>query len=93
MIIIHDDSFTESLEKIKDVSILKRAAKTIEKFVHANTLKEVTNVKPMAGYFDYYRISFSDYRIGFRLVGENTIILLVIEHRSKIYRTFPKNYA
>ena len=88
------DTFEEQLEKIRDASIVKRAEKAVEKLKVANTLREVTNVKPMKGYSGFYRLSFGNYRIGFYYIEEEqTVELLAIDHRDTIYRAFPGNFA
>jgi mRNA interferase RelE/StbE len=61
----------------------------VEKLEAANSLRDISNIKSMQGYPGFYRIRFGDFRIGFRLVDENTIRLLAIEHRSVFYRDFP----
>jgi mRNA interferase RelE/StbE len=92
MITVPTDNFQKDLEKIKDVSILKRAKQTVEKMRAANSLREITNIKAIQDFPTFYRIRFGDFRIGFQLTDENTIKLFTIDHRSKIYRHFPKNY-
>ncbi len=92
MITIPTDSFQQDLAKIKDTSILKRAKQAVDKLRAANTLREVTNIKAMQDFPTFYRLRFGDFRIGFRLIDENTIKLLAIDHRSKVYRHFPDKY-
>ncbi len=93
MNVIAPAEFQEDLETIKDKSVLKRVDQVIDKFLSAKSLREVTNVKYMQGYPGYYRIRLGDFRIGFRLIDGDTIKLLTIDHRSKIYKHFPDNYA
>jgi mRNA interferase RelE/StbE len=93
MNISYDESFYDSIDRITDNTIVDRVAKAIQKLKSANHLREVTNIRAMQGCPGYYRLRFGDFRIGFRLVDENTIRLLVIDHRSKIYNHFPDNYA
>jgi len=93
MEIIYAGSFYNLFDQIKDKTIIRRADNTIEKLKSANSLRDVTNIKYMQGYPNYYRIAFGDYRIGFFLVDENTVRLLAIEHRSKFYRFFPGYYS
>ena len=90
MKVITTDTFIEHLSKLKkDVLTIERAAKAITKLREANSLREIPNIKSMQGYPGFYRLRFGDFRIGFRLVDENTIRLLAIEHRSVFYRDFP----
>ena len=89
MIVIPDTSFYDDFERIRDKNIIRRAMGSIEKLEAANSLREISNIKSMQGYPGFYRLRFGDFRIGFRLVDENTIKLLAIEHRSAFYRGFP----
>ena len=89
MTVLHSDFFCDDFERIMDKNIIRRANHAIEKLEAANSLREVANIKSMQGYPGFYRIRFGDFRIGFQLVDENTIVLLAIEHRSVFYRGFP----
>ena len=89
MIITFDNSFIDAFKKINDTSIVRRANDAVEKLEAANSLREISNIKAMKGNPNYYRIRFGDFRIGFRLADENTIVLLAIDHRSVFYRDFP----
>ncbi len=93
MKVVYTAEFDEQLSNIRDKSIAKRILSAIIKLENANSLREVTNVKPMVGYPSFYRISFSKYRIGFQLIDQNVVMLLAVDHRSKIYKHFPNNYA
>jgi len=89
MTTILDTSFVDAFKKITDTSIIRRASIAVEKLEAANSLREISNIKSMKGKPNYYRIRFGDFRIGFRLADETTIVLLYIEHRSVFYRGFP----
>jgi len=89
MTVLFDASFLHAFEKITDASVARRADKAVEKIKSANSLREISNIKSMRGNPNYYRFRFGDFRIGFRMVDEYTIVLLAIEHRSVFYRHFP----
>jgi len=93
MIVVYSDRFYKHLDKIIDTTVLNRAENAIEKFKSANTLRDIPNIKPMEGYAGFYRHRFGDWRIGFSLETDDSIILLKIGHRSEFYKYFPKNYA
>jgi len=89
----YSNNFYDQIDKISDTSIVRRAQQAVEKFRTANSLHEITNIKAMDGWPTFYRLRFGDFRIGFQLTDNNEIKLLAIDHRSKIYRHFPKNFA
>ena len=89
MIVQHGKLYFKELQKITDTSILSRVREAEAKLKEASSLKDVTNVKPMKGRPGYYRIKFSDFRIGFKLQIGGVITLLSIGHRSSFYRSFP----
>jgi len=93
MIIVSTENFKKDLEKIRDVSILKRAQQAIQKLREADSLHEISNIKAIKGWPTFYRIRFGDFRIGFQLTDKNEVMLFAIDHRSKIYNFFPKNLA
>ena len=89
MIVTYDTAFYSDLEKITDISVVHRAENAIEKLKAANSLRQISNIKSMQGSPGYYRIRFGDFRIGFRMVDETTVVLLAIDHRSVFYRNYP----
>ena len=89
MKVIRTDWYCSDFERISDKNIIRRADNTVEKLKSANSLREVTNIKPMQGYPGFYRIRFGNFRIGFSLEADNSILLLAIGHRSVFYRNFP----
>ena len=93
MIVDFDRSFYDDLSKITDTTVLQRSDKAIDKLKSANSLREVSNIKAIKGHPNHFRLRFGDFRIGFCLENKHTITLLAIDHRSKIYRHFPNNFA
>ena len=93
MITIPDKRFEKDLEKIKDSSVLNRARLSVNLLRSANTLRDVPNIKPMEGYTGFFRHRFGDWRIGFSLETDGSIILLKIAQRGEFYKYFPKNFV
>ena len=89
MNVIRTDWYCSDFERISDKNIIRRADNAVEKLKTANSLREVTNIKSMQGYPGFYRIRFGDYRIGFSLEADNSVLLLAIDHRSVFYRNYP----
>ena len=92
MNVIQTDWYCSDFERISDKNIIRRADNTVEKLKSANSLREVTNIKSMTGYPGFYRIRFGDFRIGFSLEADNSVLLLAIGRRSVFYRGFPVNF-
>ncbi len=90
MIVEFDRSFSKSLDRVKDILILKRIESVIIQIEQAPSLSKVTNIRKLTGYKDYYRIRIGDYRLGFEQINNFTVRLIVIAHRKDIYRIFPK---
>jgi len=92
MTVTYEQSFYDDFEKIRDKHIIRRAYGAIDKLKSTNSLCDVTNIRPMKGAPGFYRLRFGDYRIGFQVVEENTIVLLAIDRRGVIYKRFPINF-
>jgi mRNA interferase RelE/StbE len=56
----------------------------------AEKIKDISNIKKISGYSNYYRVKSGNYRIGIELFHENTIRFIIISHRKDIYNKFPK---
>ncbi len=66
----------------------------IEKFVFEeapklNALGESGKIERLKGYKACYKIRFGDYRVGLKVVEDETISFERVLHRKEIYRFFP----
>lgn len=53
------------------------------------SLQATGKCERMQGYPTYYKARFSQYRVGFRVLEDQSIELQVVLHRKEIYRYFP----
>lgn len=89
MIVEFDKSFSKSIGKIKDNSVLKRTESFILILEAAERLDDVRGVKKLQGHSSYYRHRIGDYRLGFELLDKDTIRFIILAHRKEIYKLFP----
>lgn len=89
MIVEFDKSFEKSINRLKDNSIVPRIQKTIELLETAQSLSELSNVKKLTGFKNYYRIRLGSYRLGFEKINETTVRLIIVANRKDIYNLFP----
>jgi len=92
MTVEYEQSFYDDFENIVDKHIIRRAYSAIKKLKSASSLREVTNIIPMKGAPGFFRIRFGEYRIGFQVIEDNTVVLLAINRRSVFYRYFPSKF-
>jgi len=77
MIIGYSKDFDKSVDKLKDKIAKKRLDVLIEKLEVASSLKEISNVVPIANHPFTYRIRTGDYRLVVEYRdGEITILLI-----------------
>jgi len=88
MEVTFDKSFSKSLDKINDKIILKRIEKVILQCELASELNQISNLKKMVGFQNFFRIKIGDYRIGIEVINQ-TINFLVVTPRKDIYKKFP----
>jgi mRNA interferase RelE/StbE len=89
MIVEFDQSFSKSLDKLKNLKIQHRIEKRILDLEKAKSLQDVKSLKKLTGFKKYYRIRIGDYRLGIEQIDEQTIRLIIIAHRKEIYKKFP----
>ena len=89
MNLLFDESFEKSIKKLKDKRIKIRVIDLIETFQEAENITEVPNIKKMQGFQSFYRVRLGDYRVGFELLEDNIVYLILIAHRKDIYKYFP----
>ena len=53
-----------------------------------NNLQEVSSIKPIKWFKNYFRLRIWDYRLWFKYEN-NTVTLLRLRHRKDIYKIFP----
>ena len=90
MIVEFDKSFGKSLSKIRNASVFLKLEATIMHLENARSLNEINNDRKLSGFRNYYRIRIGDYRLGFEMINNDLIRIIIVAHRSSIYRYFPK---
>ncbi|MDP2208606.1 MAG: type II toxin-antitoxin system RelE/ParE family toxin [Bacteroidota bacterium] len=88
MIIEYRDSFKKDLLKIKETKLFTKIIFLIEQIKKTRSIEDISNIKKLKGYKNYYRIRLGDYRIGI-IVTNKHVIMIRILHRKEIYRYFP----
>ncbi len=89
MIIEYDKSFEKSLDKNRNKVLYQKIEKVIIDFENAKSLTDITGIKKLTGYKDYYRVRIGEYRLGFEKIAENTLRFIIVAHRKDIYKSFP----
>ncbi len=51
-------------------------------------IQDINNLKKLSGFKNFYRIRYSDYRIGIT-VQQDKVVFLRVLHRKDIYKFFP----
>jgi len=82
-------SFLKAIKKINDNQLRVDITNAILNAESAEKIKQISNIKKLKGYKQYYRIRIGNYRIGIKIEAE-TIYFVDIDHRKNIYRIFPK---
>lgn len=81
-------SFLRDLKKIKDQRLLDRIAQAIESVEQATDLQNLSDLKKLSGFHDFYRIRVGDYRLGIAL-ADGAIEFVRCLPRKEMYRYFP----
>jgi mRNA-degrading endonuclease RelE of RelBE toxin-antitoxin system len=89
MIIGYTKGFDKSVDKLKDKIAKKRLDLLIEKLEKASSLKEISNVIPMANSPFLYRIRTGDYRLVVEY-KDGEITILLIEYLKRDENTYIK---
>ena len=73
MIVEFDKSFEKSLDHLKNPIILKRLENVIIQIEKASSLTQVSNIKKLSGFSDYYRIRIGEFRVGSEALNKKFI--------------------
>lgn len=82
-------SFLKAIKKIDSNQLKADIADAILNVESAESLREISQLKKLKGYKQYYRIRIGDYRIGIKIEAD-IVIFVDIDHRKNLYRIFPK---
>ncbi|NEO14397.1 MULTISPECIES: type II toxin-antitoxin system RelE/ParE family toxin [Moorena] len=89
MEIEYRELFLKDLKRLKKQPVYRRIMEVAFEIIpKAAELKELSNVKPLKGYPNRYRIRVGDYRIGIEVHGDKLEMMRVL-HRREFYRYFP----
>ena len=81
--------FSKDLDGIiHDADLKKRLLDVLEKLQQMDSLGDMSNVRKIQGYEEYFRIRIGDYRLGIKMT-KDYIEMLRFLHRKEIYRKFP----
>lgn len=88
MIIEIDESFKKDFLSLKNNEIEKRIIQKLNQLEKAKSLNELSNLKKMKWFDNFFRLRVWDYRIWFEF-DWNKVILLRVRSRKDIYNIFP----
>lgn len=81
--------FDKLVFKINDKSTKVRLKRIMERVGQAKNLDEISNITPIVGHPNYYRIKFGDYRIGISLEDRIVWFLYFGKRDENTYKKFP----
>ena len=84
-----DEFFLKSLKKLNNKKVKENLNELIINFESIENLSEMPNIKKMQGYDTYYRVHIGDFRVGFELQSDKSVLFILVAHRRDIYRYFP----
>lgn len=88
MIIEVDNSFKKDFKKIKNLEIEKRIINKLDLLENVEHINEISNLKLMKWFNNFYRIRIWDYRIWLKIEWD-IITLIRVRSRKDIYNIFP----
>lgn len=80
--------FSADLDKLNQKAVKANVLRLILLVESAASLKELPNLKKLAGFKSAYRIRIGDYRVGF-FYENNKVVFARVVHRKDIYKVFP----
>jgi mRNA interferase RelE/StbE len=89
MNVTYKKKFLKDLKSLQSTDVYdKICTLVLEEIPNAEDLSTIANLSKLKGDDTAYRIRVGDYRIGFFMEDEETVMSRVL-HRSNIYRYFP----
>ena len=88
MNVIFKQQFVKQIDKLVDKKLKARLLEIITGVESYESHTEITDLKKLKGYKNFYRIRIGDYRIGIKIENE-IITFAAFYHRKDIYKHFP----
>ena len=85
---VYKSRFLKDAEKLPDKiksAVLEIAFKQVP---NLENIQDIGNLKKLSGFKDFYRIRYSDYRIGI-VARHDEVVFLRVLHRKDVYKYFP----
>jgi mRNA interferase RelE/StbE len=89
MDILYSATFYKDLKKIKDKTTRERVKTILFELKKSEDISRIKKVVKLKGHPLAYRIRIGNYRMGFLLQDENTIMISRFVKRNDIYKLFP----
>ena len=86
---LYKKTFLKDLAKLPSDYREQVGSLVFEKIPKLNKPSEISDLKKMKGYQDYYRIRIGDYRVGCKVEKEGQVIFYRVKSRNDIYKVFP----
>ena len=80
--------FDKQVGKISNKKLSEKIMRIINEAENADSIKDLKNLKKLAGYKFHYRIRLGDYRIGLYL-NDDTLEFAAFDYHKDIYKYFP----
>jgi mRNA interferase RelE/StbE len=80
--------FEKDLERYASPEYMREIFSFIDALEWVVSIHDITNIKKLAGFKEFYRYRIGEYRLGFRLIG-SIIQLDRFLHRKDIYKKYP----
>ena len=80
--------FAKQIESLNNKKLKATLMDTIVEIENCQSISEISNLKKLKGFKDFYRIRVGDYRIGIK-VEKDTVTFAAFQHRKDIYKYFP----
>ena len=89
MEIAFNKTFLKDLQLQRDKVLAKKLESIFKQIKAADNISQISQLKKLKGFENYYRIRTGDYRIGL-YIEEDYVELQRFLHRKEIYRYYPK---
>ena len=90
MKLIPTKEFNKTVSKITDKIALKRLEELTFKLEAAKSLSEISNIIPLKGSSELFRITTGDFRLLIKQIKSGEIIILLVDYRRRNEKTYKR---
>ncbi|MBX2900894.1 MAG: hypothetical protein KF775_14680 [Cyclobacteriaceae bacterium] len=81
--------YERQFDKLGNAKIRNQVASAVKSIIEAKRIEDIPAIKKLKGFKNAYRVRSGEFRIGFFLEADGTVLVAAFDNRKDFYDRFP----